>query len=160
MEARNTTVCFTGHRLLSKEELALIDEKLFGILEELYEDGFRHFITGGAIGFDTIAAEAVLKLKEKKGDATLHIAIPCPNQTELWHKKEKEKYFEILEKADSHETICEHYFNGCMQIRNRYMVDNSSALVAFYRGTKGGTGSTYKYASKKLPLIINLVEGN
>lgn len=158
MAARNITACFTGHRVLSRKELKLIDKRLFPVLEELYDEGFRHFIAGGAIGFDTIAAEAVLKLKEKKEGVTLHIAIPCPEQPNLWREKEQKKYFEILEKADSSEIVSDHYFDGCMQLRNRYMVDRSSALIAFFRGSSGGTGSTCKYASKKLPIVINIAE--
>ena len=43
------------------EYKALLAEKI----EQLIEQGYGHFISGGAMGMDTWAAEAVLKLKEK-----------------------------------------------------------------------------------------------
>ncbi len=121
-------------------------------------EGFTNFLTGGALGFDTLAARAVLRLKEKYKDVTLFLALPCPEQTKKWSSKDKKEYERILALADSHKYISDHFTKFCMHARNRYMVDNSACLVAFYRGGSGGTGSTVSYAEGKLPYIINLAD--
>ena len=41
------------------------------------------------------------------------------------------------------------YYNGCMQKRDLYMVDNSSLLIAVFNGDNGGTKSTIELARKK-----------
>ena len=42
--------------------------------------------------------------------------------------------------------VQDHYSPGCMQRRNRYMVDHSALLIAVYNGQAGGTRQTLEYA--------------
>ena len=42
----------------------------------------------------------------------------------------------------------EEYTRGCMQKRNKYMVDNSQYVIAVWDGSKSGTFNTLKYARK------------
>ena len=42
------------------------------------------FICGMARGCDFYFAEAVLALRQERGDVTLEAAIPCPTQTDGW----------------------------------------------------------------------------
>ena len=48
------------------------------------------------------------------------------------------------------------YFRGCMQKRNRYMVDNSSLLIAYVYSNRGGSVQTRNYAIKKDKIIIDV----
>ena len=102
-----------------------------------------------AIGCDTYFAEAVLALRECHPDVTLEAAIPCADQANRWNKKQKETYEDLLSRCDSSKVFQEHYTNGCMQQRNTYMVDRSSALIACYDGRPGGTMSTLLYAKRE-----------
>ena len=43
-----------------------------------------------------------------------------------------------------------------MMERNRFMVDNSSILLAYLREDRGGTYNTVKYAEKKQKQIIRI----
>ena len=52
--------------------------------------------------------------------------------------------------------LAESYSPACMAIRNRFMVDNSSVLVACYDGMSGGTWNTIRYAQKKDIEVIQL----
>ena len=57
--------CFTGHRVIPAavgEELKL---RLRAEIENLINRGTLVFIAGGALGFDTLAAQAVVALKSK-----------------------------------------------------------------------------------------------
>ena len=56
--------------------------KVITMIKNLYEEGFREFYSGMAEGFDMIAAEAVLQLKEQYEDMTLVAAIPFRAQAE------------------------------------------------------------------------------
>ena len=58
-----TTCCFTGHRRIPPEAVAPLRERLEAEIESLIRQGVRYFGAGGALGFDTLAAEAVLDLK-------------------------------------------------------------------------------------------------
>lgn len=65
MNLRAQTCCFTGHRILSAHEKARIPAKLDSILLPLIEQEIRVFWLGGALGFDTLAAEHLLKLRSR-----------------------------------------------------------------------------------------------
>ena len=61
---RELTVCFTGHRKLPFMQLHSIEKRLKDEIISLIEQGYRYFGAGGALGFDTIAAQAVLEAKK------------------------------------------------------------------------------------------------
>ena len=56
-----TTCCFTGHRRIPPEVVAPLRERLEAEIESLIRQGVRYFGAGGALGFDPLAAEAVLE---------------------------------------------------------------------------------------------------
>jgi len=43
-----------------------------------------------------------------------------------------------------------------MQVRNRYMVEQSSVCVAYFNGSNGGTASTWRMANRYGRMVINL----
>ncbi len=49
------------------------------------------------------------------------------------------------------------YFRGCLQKRNRRMVELATHMIAVYDGLPGGTQSTIEYARKK-GLDITIIE--
>ncbi len=153
---RDISVCFTGHRFLSYEERTALQAKLSETLEALYTRGFRHFYAGGAMGFDTLAAKAVLRLKQNYCDVSLCLILPCKNQADRWSAPIKAEYEHILSMADSIDYVCEHYVTGCMQLRNKRLVEASSVCVCFLK-KGGGTAYTVNYAREQALEIINLL---
>ena len=107
----------------------------------------RHFICGMAQGSDLYFGESVLKLRQHYKDITLEAARPCETQSKSWTEEEQSRYQSILEQCN-YETLVQHsYTPGCMQRRNRYMVDRSELVIAVYNGEpKGGTAQTLSYA--------------
>ena len=70
------SVCFTGHRNL-RNDSRIISDFLYNILDRLIsEKGITDYYSGGAVGFDTIAAFCVIKLKEKYPQVRLHLVLP------------------------------------------------------------------------------------
>lgn len=150
--------CFTGHRPdrlpwgEDEEDFRCrkVKEALFQTIEQLYENGVRHFISGMARGGDLYFAETVLTLQERWEDITLECARPCESQAHRWPKQEQERYESIINRCN-YETLVQHrYDRGCMMRRNRYMVDHSDWVIALYDGVpKGGTAQTLAYAMKQ-----------
>lgn len=156
LKKRMTSACFTGHRFIKDSLKDPILHNLKVVITSLYGQGYRNFITGGALGFDTLAALAVLELRERLEDITLSLYFPCKDQTAKWKSEDAELYERIKAECDSYIYICEEYQNGCMQMRNRRMVDDSSFCIAYYEHDRGGTAMTVSYAIKRGARIYNL----
>ena len=75
------------------------------------------------MGFDTIAAFAVLKLKERYPDIRLILVLPCFSQTRGWSQEDIEIYDDIKQKADKVVYTSQEYTRGCMHKRNRHLVN-------------------------------------
>ena len=156
---KNKTCCFTGHRGMSIAEKKTACECVTHLIEDLYNRGYRHFITGGAIGFDTVAAVCVVSARDTKyPDITLTLAIPCPDQTLKWSEKDKRNYNRIMMCANESVLLSPEYTPYCMHQRNRWMVDNSSVVIAYCHSEKGGSYSTLTYAKKKGVALMNIAE--
>ncbi len=144
-----TTCAFSGHRILKKD---FNEQKLISVIEKVIESGYKTFLVGMAWGFDLKVFEILLNKKNKNID--IIACVPCEKQEYYFKKEEKEKYLEYIKKADKIVYVSKEYFDGCMQKRNRYMVDNSSLIIAYKYSNIGGTKYTISYAEKKEKNII------
>lgn len=151
--------CFTGHRPdkfsfkynEADPECLEIKGGLKNLIEEAINNGYNHFISGMALGVDTWAAEAVLELKEAYPGIKLEAAIPCIGQDSRWIKSSRERYANILKRADIVTTVVPTTFDktpASMNIRNVYMVNNSSLVIAIFDGGGGGTKHAFDYAKQ------------
>lgn len=158
------TVCFSGNRPAhlpwkTNEDCDIYEEfksSFIKLIDKLIDAGYRHFISGMALGFDLIAAETILELKEiKKVKITLECAIPCIGQTDRWNTASKTRYRRVLERADKVTLVSDKsYYTGCFAKRNEFMVNRSDLVVALNFSQSGGTVSTINYALKKDKAII------
>lgn len=150
--------CFTGHRKIPPEIRSEISRRLETIIVQLIESGCTCFYSGGALGFDTLAAQTVLKLKKKYPEIRLVLVLPCKNQAERWSAENKEVYEKVLSVADEVIYTSQAYFKGCMQKRNRYLVVHSNICVCYLTKNTGGTAYTVNYAISKRLAIHNVAE--
>ncbi len=146
MDKREACCCFTGHRVVMSEHLNIIEKQLEDIITRLCSYGIQTFIAGGALGFDTIAAKAVLKMRDKGFAIKLVLALPCKEQAKNWRAADIDVYNNILASADEVVYVSEEYSAGCLHMRNRFMVDHSSHCVFYLTYPRGGTAYTVKYA--------------
>ena len=154
---KELTCSFTGHRPeklpwgFDEEDprCVRLKQRLRCAAEQAYADGYRHFIVGMARGCDLYFAEIVLELRERYPDVTVEAAIPCETQAAGWKEAERERYFDLVARCDLETMVQRHYDKGCMQRRNRYMVDRSARLIAVYDGMLGGTMYTLNYAMNR-----------
>ncbi|MBQ3817436.1 MAG: DUF1273 family protein [Clostridia bacterium] len=155
---KEKTACFTGYRKIPTENLENISSRLEKTLIFYIKRGYRFFGAGGALGFDTLAAETVLKLKSKYPDIKLILVLPCLSQTRGWKEEDVEKYEIIKAKADKVVYTSREYTSGCMFKRNRHLVDNSSLCICYLTENSGGTAYTVSYAEERGLEIINIYE--
>ena len=158
-EKRLHRVCFTGHRpeKLTRFEW-LIKKDLEKEIKKAIDDGLTVFISGMARGVDIWAAEIVLKLRDAGKPVRLICASPYEGFENRWEQDWKDRYHDILSKADHTVYVCKHYSRGCFQIRNEWMVDHSARVIAVFNGEKSGTKNTIDYAKRK-DVNISYIEG-
>jgi uncharacterized phage-like protein YoqJ len=115
------------------------------------------FYSGMARGFDLLAAEAVLHIRETYRDIRLVAVVPYRRQPERFSDCDKQRYANILSRADRVELLREEYYDGCLLRRNDYMLNRTSALIAWYDGMpSGGTAYTFRRALAAQKHIINI----
>ncbi len=146
------TCAVTGHRFFEKPVNKKVINSTF---KKLITQGFDTFLVGMALGFDTDCFSSLLKLK-KTSKIQVIACIPFDGQADNFPQKDREKYYQLLEKADEKIYISHNYNSYCMQKRNKFMVDNCSVLIAYLKRDFGGTFNTVKYAEKKGVEIIRL----
>lgn len=135
-----------------------IKKRLNQVLIEAIEQGYRYFGAGGALGFDTLAAQTVLALKRQYPEIKLILVLPCQDQTRGWAQADIEEYERIKAAADKVVFISKEYYSGCMQKRNRHLVDNSSLCICYLTEQTGGTAYTVDYAQSHGLKIINVAK--
>ncbi|MEY8389105.1 SLOG family protein [Oscillospiraceae bacterium 38-13] len=153
---REKTCCFTGHREIPPEERAGIADRLEHIIISLYQQGIQTYEAGGALGFDTLASQVVLRLRESCPGMKLILVLPCLTQTRGWRPEDVTEYERIKAQADHVIYTAQQYTRGCMHRRNRHLVDHSGVCVCYLTRDSGGTAYTVQYAEKQGLEIINI----
>lgn len=158
MDLRAKTCCFTGHRSLSDEEKLEVAVRLRKIIEEQIRAGVVFYGAGGALGFDTLAAQTVLDMKKEYPQLRLILVLPCKDQTRGWRSEDIAVYEDIKRRSDKVVYVSREYSQDCMHKRNRHLVDHSGTCICYLTRSTGGTAYTADYARKKGLCIINLAE--
>lgn len=151
------TCCFTGHRPSKftfgyneeKPEFHAFKSVLRQMIVKAIGEGYTHFVSGGALGVDTWAAELVLELKTGFTNITLEIAVPCIGQGSNWPKQSQKRYDELLARADLVTNVTDNTYEdnpSSMLVRDIHMVNKSDLIIAAWDGTAGGTKHTHDYA--------------
>ena len=153
---QNGVCCFTGHRNFDQAATPrqrLLTEKL---INNAIAAGYTTFLAGGAIGFDTFAAEYILKKRREGCPVRLELILPCADQASRWYPDQQRRYQAILRAADGVTCLHDRYTDGCMYERNRRLVDRSSICIAFCQKTSGGSFFTVNYAKQKGLAVYNI----
>lgn len=135
----------TGHR---PDKLGGYGDDASLLLEATAVKALKFFqpesvITGMALGWDIAIAKACREL-----GIPYVAAVPFRGQESRWPPKSQEIYRTYLAKAASIVYVCEDgYAAWKMQVRNKYIVDNSDTLLSLWNGdVSGGTFNCLKYA--------------
>ena len=154
---RGKSIAFTGHRIIPLVRQKEVRKRLTAAVTFAYKSGMTRFYCGMALGFDLMAAEVVLSLKEQFPDIRLIAVVPFSGQSSQWASSEQERYHRILAKADKVVVLSENYFRGCLLRRNDYMLSHSCGVIAYYDGKpKGGTFYTVRKAERMKMEVVNI----
>lgn len=160
-ELKSKTCCFTGHRKLPAHQLPLIARKT--------EEAIRQLITtkqvcffgvGGALGYDTLAAEILFHLRSQEFPFIKIILVyPFDSYTDVWSDIEKEKHLQLLPQYDKIVCISKHPDKEAYLARNRHLVNGSSYCIAYCTHKRSGSAYTLRYA-KEQGLITQNISDN
>ncbi|MFI3294278.1 MAG: SLOG family protein [Rikenellaceae bacterium] len=165
---KEKTIAFTGNRSLTSPsglrgtqlERAICN-KLYELLEREYlENGITSYLSGYAVGYDTLAAMAVLELRRKYPTTSLIAVIPFEGQEAKFSYEQQRMYREILKQADHSITISPNgYSNEAYHQRNDFLIANSIKMYGYHNGKpRSGTGSTMRKAGERGVEVINLYD--
>ena len=119
-------------------------------IEILLRGGYRDFISGMARGADMDFAHEVIKFRDEEGFISLEAALAYPCYPSKRKTNDAAKRDDLIAQCNLRTEISSHYHRGCMQKRNRYMVDKADIVFAIWNGKKaGGTWDTIQYARQK-----------
>ncbi|MBQ8922761.1 MAG: DUF1273 family protein [Oscillospiraceae bacterium] len=144
-------VCFSGHRpekLPEGDALRMLLSLLYREIENAARDGATVFYSGCAPGIDLWAADMVLMQRSSNPALKLVCVLPFPEQGNTLRGDTRYHYETVLRAADRIETVGPHYYRGCYQARNQYLVMHSSRLIAVVTDMKSGTGQTIRIAER------------
>ncbi len=151
---KQKAVAFTGNRKLNAPQGVRVNnlkfevyKRTYALIEEAYNEGKRQFLSGMAQGFDMIAAEAVLKLRDEYDDVELIAIIPFEGQADNFSYEDQSRYDRILDEADQI-IITSPTYSGpkVYYIRNNYLADNANYIIAYSSGSGRGTAYTLQRA--------------
>ncbi len=156
---RETSCCFTGHRNIPAQDGLWIRRRLREEILRLAEQGVHSFLAGGALGFDTMAAQEVLRVRaEYAPSLELVLVLPCLGQEEAWSQRDAAVYRALLCQADQVIYTGTQRQKGCMFRRNRFLVDHSAYCICYQVTQRGGTAYTVQYARNQGLQVSNLAE--
>lgn len=139
------TCCVTGHHDIPANKIQYVQTQLRQELLQAIQSGYTHFITGFAAGVDLIFAGIVADMKSEY-PITLEAAIPYSGRMDT----PDQTFQALLKECDTVKVHTGRYSKSCYMMRNRYMVDCSTRVIAVHDGRKGGgTAATIRYAARK-----------
>ena len=147
---------FSGHRTYDNSA----DDKLRSVVSDLYEEGVRIFRVGMAEGFDLAAGDAVVALMEMYDDVVLEAYVPWPLFAVRFDRNNKMKYDAIIAKAQVIRYVGFAFQPNIFHLRNDMLVDGAGYLVAWWNGSRSGTGYTVGRARRHQAKITNLYPGS
>ena len=172
-------IAFTGHRNLDGYSITspkcqkirqLVRDELERIAMTIDCSEPIILITGGAIGFDTLAFEVAYAYQQasSKRAVFIEMAVPFSSQACKWQASSQATYTAHKQAANTvvyvdalqRYTVCNtpvgEYDVAKMQARNRFMVDNCDILISCWNKSSGGTAHCVHYAQNTGKLIRNI----
>lgn len=146
------TCCVTGHRPQKfpfpyddhdaryRTYLAVLETEI----RQLIKEGYDTFLSGMAYGVDLDFARIVCDIRDTSSGAPLFLEAALPYPLAKGNRSIRE---ELSTRANTIHVVSPCYHGGCMQRRNRFMVNRSDLVLAVWNGEPfGGTWNTIQYA--------------
>ena len=116
----------------------------------MYGQGYRYFLTGMAVGFDLVAADIALSLRTELKGLRVVAVIPFEGMQSRFSESQRALFERVCCAADEVICLAPKYSVAAYTVRNNFLVDNASAIITYFDGSKGGTAYTVRRAVKNL----------
>lgn len=156
MAETGLTCAFTGHRQIERGAERALCDLLARAVAYAYAEGCRTFLAGGALGFDTLAARAVISFRLSHRDVRLVLLLPCLDQAEGWSARRHAEYDWILSEADEVCYFANAYERSCMRRRNAALAERCDLLIAYVGYERSGSAQTLRIATGLGRRVYNL----
>lgn len=156
---RGQTCCIIGNRLLPRGQADEISARLEEKILKLASLGVTRFFTGGNVGFDTLAAQTVLRARALNPSISLVLVLPSRDQAAKWPASAVAVYESIKASADDVIYTSDEPSRGHILKRNRFMVDEADYCLTHLSKTSGRTAQTVRYAERTDHVVINIARG-
>ena len=147
---------FTGHRHIKAEHRPHIAELVKRGIEYAYGEGCRVFCSGGALGFDTLAAREVIRFRITHPDVKLILFLPCIDQASMWNSDQRDSYEYLIRTSDEIRYAADSYTDSCMRERNFMLADACDLLIAYSGRSRSGSSQTVGMAERLGKTVYNL----
>lgn len=142
---REHTICFSGHRPCNLpgygNDIGLLTALRHAVEVEI-QNGMRVFLNGGMAGFDVLAAEIVIALRQKHPHIKCVTVAPFRKEyfnNNNWTDEWKIRALTIYKASDIAFALAENYRRGIYYERDDYELDHSCGVICYYRGKITGT---------------------
>lgn len=152
---KSKTCFFTGDRILPEEKTQWVKIHLNKEIERRIDQGTVNFISGGENGFDQIAASMIVVKKRNGFNIRLILVLPCRNRNIYRNEFQREVHRILMEESDQRIYISDEYTSDCIEMRNRFMADNSCCCICACMDEKSAASKAMSYAEKKGLKIVN-----
>ncbi len=172
-------ICITGYRpnklpprygynihSAAYQGLAKVIQDVLKIALLSKQDTTLECISGMALGVDQLYVDLVGNhfkywLRACAFKCLVTAAVPCRGQELKWPVTNREEYHKLLALCDKVHYVTNGSFTStCMEERNRWMVDNSDAVIAVWDGKSGGTANCIRYARSRKKTVYYIDPGS
>ena len=151
--------CFIGHKDLSAYDESKIEKALKEQIKKLIDKGVDSFLSSCRLGFETLAALTVIKMKSGcYFSSNLLLVLPKEEQHKNWSKKDIQKY-EYIKKNMYSVYEVEPQDGTELLSQNKHMIDLSSYVIVAFNGEEkvvSHTRAAINYAKEQKKKIIYL----
>lgn len=159
MDKRERTCCFTGHRNIRTEDVPVVIQRTEALIRQLVAQGVVFFAVGGALGYDTLAAELLFRLRDTDLPQIKVILVsPFEGFTAAWSDDKRAGYTRRLPQYDKVVQAAAAGSRDAYLLRDRILVDNSAHCICYCTRNSGGTAYTVRYARKKGIPVYNTAD--
>ena len=109
-----------------------------------------------AVGFDLVAADIALSLRTELKGLRVAAVIPFEGMQNRFSGAQRTLFERVRCAADEVICLAPKYSVAAYTVRNNFLVDNASAIITYFDGSKGGTAYTVRRAVKNLAHITNI----
>ena len=150
------TCCFTGHRNIPLDLVCPLQSAMREKICSLLSEGVIYYGVGGAVGFDSLAAETLFELRLSYPQIKVILVYPFDGFNARWTAEQRGKYDALLPQYDKRVCVSRIPGREAYLMRNRRLVDQSSHCIAFCERKYGGTAYTVRYAQSNGCQVYNL----